>query len=280
MDGVLGLDKKALAPAIRDAYYRLARRYHPDRFRSGPLTEFLGLAESYFSRVTEAYNTLYSPELRRDYDRQLDERVHAPAEEKGTAHLARQNFLRAKELLERRRLAEAASYLENAIRQDESVAEYHLELGALLAGNPRRRADAEESLWRAIEIDPSLTRAYVALGNLYQKAARPADVSRATKPKSTRPAPSSASTIRNTAESTAQRRIRWPRGNARKAHTASTATSTRDKPLVSRWVNSMRVSTWAARGNTSPLQSGQWFPQPAPEPVARTYPPHRTTPML
>jgi curved DNA-binding protein CbpA len=176
--GILGLERRALREEIRDAYYSLARRYHPDRFRAGDLHRYLSQMEAYFTKVTEAYNTLYSPELRPDYDRHLDERVHAPVEEKGTAHLARQNFLRAKELLERRRLAEAASYLENAIRQDESVAEYHLELGALLAGNPRRRADAEGALWRAIEIDPSLIRAYVALGDLYQKAARPADAAR------------------------------------------------------------------------------------------------------
>jgi len=176
--GILGLDRRALREEIRDAYYSLARRYHPDRFRAGDLHRYLAQMEAYFTKVTEAYNTLYSPELRRDYDRQLEERVHAPVEEKGTAHLARQNFLRARELLERRRLTEAASYLENAVRQDDSIAEYHLELGALLAGNPRRRGDAEDLLWRAIEIDPSLTRAYIALGDLYHKAARPADASR------------------------------------------------------------------------------------------------------
>ena len=48
-------------------------------------------------------------------------------------------------------------------------------------------------------------------------------------------------------------------------------------PLVARWVNSIIVSRAGARGTTSPLQSGQWAPQPAPEPVARTKAPHRMT---
>jgi len=32
--GVLGLDRAASREKIRSAYYALARRYHPDRFRS------------------------------------------------------------------------------------------------------------------------------------------------------------------------------------------------------------------------------------------------------
>lgn len=176
--GVLGLDHGATRDQIREAYYSLARRYHPDRFRAGDLVGFLSQMEGYFTKVTEAYNTLHSPDLRREYDDSIAPSAREATQDKGTAHLARQNFLRAKELLERRRLAEAASYLENAIKQDDSVAEYHLELGALLAGNPRRRPDAEEHLMRAAEIDPSLTAAYLALGELYVKAARPAEAAR------------------------------------------------------------------------------------------------------
>ena len=35
-----------------------------------------------------------------------------------------------------------------------------------------------------------------------------------------------------------------------------------------------------ASGTTTPLQSGQWLPQPAPEPVARTTAPQRMTSRL
>ena len=51
-------------------------------------------------------------------------------------------------------------------------------------------------------------------------------------------------------------------------------------PLVARWVNSMMVSMRGARGSITPLHSGQRSPQPAPEPVARTNAPHKTTRML
>jgi len=125
--GVLGLDRKATGPAIRDAYYRLARRYHPDRFRSGPLADFLTVAEAYFTRVTEAYNTLIRPESRQEYDRQMAApQSAADGTKSDTQYLARQNFVRAKSLLERRHHAEAVRFLENAARLDGNVAEYQL----------------------------------------------------------------------------------------------------------------------------------------------------------
>ncbi|HEX5044834.1 MAG TPA: DnaJ domain-containing protein [Candidatus Polarisedimenticolaceae bacterium] len=171
--GVLGLDRKALGPAVREAYYRLARRYHPDRFRSGPLAEFLGLAESYFTRVTEAYNTLIRPESRQEYDRQLAEpQTAADTGKSDTQYLARQNFVRGKSLLERRHHAEAVRFLENAARLDGSVAEYHLELGLLLARNPRQREEAERHLLRTTELDPAATAAYLSLGQIYARAGR------------------------------------------------------------------------------------------------------------
>jgi hypothetical protein len=40
----------------------------------------------------------------------------------------------------------------------------------------------------------------------------------------------------------------------------------------------MSVARWGERGTTTPLHSGQWRPHPAPDPVARTYAPHTTTP--
>jgi tetratricopeptide (TPR) repeat protein len=171
--GVLGLDRKALGPAVREAYYRLARRYHPDRFRSGPLAEFLGQAESYFTRVTEAYNTLIRPESRQEYDRQLAEpQTAADTGKSDTQYLARQNFVRGKSLLERRHHAEAVRFLENATRLDGSVAEYHLELGLLLARNPRQREEAERHLLRTTELDPAATAAYLSLGQIYARAGR------------------------------------------------------------------------------------------------------------
>ena len=170
--GVLGLDKTARADTIRDSYYALARRYHPDRFRSGPLSDLHPRFEEFFTHVTEAYNTLSDAASRTEYDQQLAAPVDAERKGTDTAYLARQNFLRGRALATQRKLNEAVTFLENAIQLDPSHAEYHMELGLLLARNPRHRAAAEQRLLQAVELAPTLVAAYVALGQMYLKAGR------------------------------------------------------------------------------------------------------------
>src|SRR5260370_31611472 len=81
----------------------------------------------------------------------------------------------------------------------------------------------------------------------------------------------------NKIDSIAIRRTRCPRGNSKTLHQASATTAIIATPLVIRCVNSMIVSIRGTSGTTSPLHSGQWLPQPAPEPLARTYAPQRIT---
>ena len=87
----------------------------------------------------------------------------------------------------------------------------------------------------------------------------------------------SASSTMNTPAATALRRTSRPGGKTRQAPMTRPATSSRASPLVTRCPSSISVAVLGARGTTSPLQSGQWLPQPAPEPDARTKAPHRIT---
>jgi tetratricopeptide (TPR) repeat protein len=171
---VLGVDSRATASDIRKAYYFLARRFHPDRFRVGELQDLRLRVEVYFTQVTEAYNTLSDPELRSMYDTELAELVGRkkaqPVQDK--RQLARENYARAKLLLKKKRLQEAVTFLENAIDLDEANATYHLELGRVLLLNPRRRSDCEDHLSKAIELDPTSTDASLALGDLFAKTDR------------------------------------------------------------------------------------------------------------
>ncbi len=176
---VLGLDRSADRDAIREAYYTLARKLHPDRFRSGAMADLLERIEEFFTKVTEAYNTLYDPERRSDYDALLDAETDREAKpQTDRAYLARENFARARLLADRRRYTEALGFLENAIQLDGNRALYRLELGRLLGLNPRRRAEAERALLYAVTLDPSLRDAYLALGQLYRRAGRNSDAAR------------------------------------------------------------------------------------------------------
>jgi curved DNA-binding protein CbpA len=171
---VLGVDSKASMADVRDAYYMLARRFHPDRFRTGELTDLLGQIEQFFTQVTEAYNTLYDADLREQYDEELSTQAATKKKkaEADPAYLAKQNYARAKVLIGKRQFAASVQFLENAVKQDGSNATYRIELGRVLAGNPRHRPEAEKQLQRAIELDPASVEAKHELGLLYRRMDR------------------------------------------------------------------------------------------------------------
>ena len=168
--GVLNIDRTARAKSVREAYYALARRYHPDRFRSGPLTDLLPKFEDFFMLVTNAYNTLIDKDLRAEYDAEATNVQVADPKTADTGYLARQNFLRGRALAAQRKYTEAVTFLENAVTLDPGQADFHLELGLVLSRNPRHREEAERRLLQAIELAPATVGAYVALGQMYLKA--------------------------------------------------------------------------------------------------------------
>jgi tetratricopeptide (TPR) repeat protein len=171
--GVLGVERTARPKAIRLAYYNLAKRYHPDRFRSGPLADLLPRFEEFFMMVTDAHNTLSDYDRRQEYNEMLAGAGAAEAKEADSGYLAKQNYLRGRALAAQRKYTEAVTFLENAISLDPGHAEYHMELGLILALNPRHREDAERHLRQAIQLSPTAVPAYVALGQIYLKSNRP-----------------------------------------------------------------------------------------------------------
>lgn len=73
---VLAVGSMATVPELKHAYYDLARKYHPDRFRSSP-AELIEKVESAFARITQAYDTLTDANLRTAYDSKLDAKARA-----------------------------------------------------------------------------------------------------------------------------------------------------------------------------------------------------------
>jgi DnaJ-class molecular chaperone len=57
--------------AVRDAFYARAQRFHPDRFVNTAGESVKHAVYAVYKRMTEAYNVLSDPELRRSYDEAL-----------------------------------------------------------------------------------------------------------------------------------------------------------------------------------------------------------------
>jgi curved DNA-binding protein CbpA len=64
---VLGVDRRASDDEIRDKFRKLAREYHPDRFRGEEKAE----AENRFQTLTEAVNVLTNPGRRKQHDAEI-----------------------------------------------------------------------------------------------------------------------------------------------------------------------------------------------------------------
>jgi curved DNA-binding protein CbpA len=68
---LFGLTPEASRKEIRNAYFALSKRYHPDLFFRKVLGDFGPMIEKIFQRTTKAYQTLSDRNKKEDYDRSL-----------------------------------------------------------------------------------------------------------------------------------------------------------------------------------------------------------------
>lgn len=152
----LGVGPAASAGEIRQAYLRLAREKHPDRFPDAAQKQS---AQSEFQEITTAFNTLSNPRSRQEYDEQR-QRPPAPRtpEEQG-----KDAFARAQPLLQAGQFEEAVALLRAAVHHLPGEASYHAALGRALSHLPAGARDAIQALERATQIDPQDAAAFADL---------------------------------------------------------------------------------------------------------------------
>lgn len=158
---------------IKSAYFRLAKKLHPDHRASLKLEDRDGALATLYLEITKAYEVLSSETGRRAYDFSL--RKSAPAkDEEPTARAgydpsqqARIHFGNGLRFFESGHFHEAIEELRSAVRLDDRRADYHRMLGRALGKNPKWRKLAEEHLMRALTLNRFDAATYVALGELY-----------------------------------------------------------------------------------------------------------------
>jgi hypothetical protein len=177
---VLGIRQGSSFDDIQQAFFRGAKRFHPDRFRRITSPEFQEKVSYVFRRYTEANETLTSQartgyEALADKERQYEDSHSSSVPSRGAVDRPAGNPAEAEALFRRAQQAYEASDFWNAIQfchqaidQAPDRAEaYHL-LGLALAKNPKWRQDAEKNLRIATNLDPWKADYFLALGSLYQ----------------------------------------------------------------------------------------------------------------
>jgi tetratricopeptide (TPR) repeat protein len=198
---LLGIERKATENEVKEAYFRLARRFHPDTPLDPALQDLRGKRENVFLRLGAAYETLRNPASRAQYERMVDPRSprrhHEPPAGPGTPPSGTPPFakpdpeaerLAAAEAEERqRRAAQKAVPAATKLMKDEKYwdaiqilepALAHLEgpprirASVLLARaylkNPNWLRQAESTLREVLRAKPDLAEAHLVLGHVYR----------------------------------------------------------------------------------------------------------------
>lgn len=155
---LLGVATDAAPTDIRQAYLRLAKQRHPDRFSDPTEKE---RAQAFFKELTAAFNTLFNPGSRREYDAQRQRpRPQGPEE------IARDAFGRGLKMLEEGSHEDAVTLLRTAVHNDPKEARYHAALGRALGRHPKTAREAVQSLERAIQISPQTASFHAELAQV------------------------------------------------------------------------------------------------------------------
>ncbi len=157
---LLELDKNFTEDELRERYYSIIKKFHPDRVRALSNPELTRKCEEIFMRLTEAYEILSSPSPK-------SEEQLLGAKDKPTPEMAERKFSEAKEFLASGLIWDAILLLKEAVRINNSNPHYYLYLGKAQAKIPSMRKEAEISLLKSIELDKWNPDAFLELGKLY-----------------------------------------------------------------------------------------------------------------
>lgn len=164
---VLGVGESATADQIISAYRALVKTRHPDK--APP--DRRALAENDFRDITEAYNTLRSPEQRKEYDRALKAGAASGMQTRLNPELeSKQAFARGRKKLQENDVYGAFQEFEKAVAFKPDWAEAQFELGTICLRNAQWRRRGVEAIEKAMELDPEQPRYPVALIKIYLEA--------------------------------------------------------------------------------------------------------------
>ena len=156
---LLAVQSGASREEIKQAYLRLVRERHPDRFTDPAERE---RADTFFKELTSAYNTLSNDQARQDYDRSLQAPKTTVPEE-----IASDAFARGVAKFENKEFHDAVDLLQVAVHHAPNQAAYRLALGRALARNPHWIREALQEFEEAARLEPRSPAIHVEMARVY-----------------------------------------------------------------------------------------------------------------
>ncbi|MEE8557506.1 MAG: response regulator [Myxococcota bacterium] len=166
---VLGLKAKSSPQECKSAFFKLAKRYHPDRF-TGDDETLRTLASDVFARISVAHEVLTSSEQRPDYLRQLEgTSTDTEVNQILTAEL---QFQKGEALFRKKDYRRALEQFKWAVElnpeEGEFLALYGWTTYLVHPEDPEAREQGKEHLAKAIEFAPRSSSGYYYLGQLFK----------------------------------------------------------------------------------------------------------------
>jgi curved DNA-binding protein CbpA len=166
---ILGVPKEAGKEEIKDAYFRLARRFHPDA-NPGLKGELKDKCEEVFARITLAYQTLSNNKERELYDSQGE--LFKLKEQSVYICEAEFAYKEAEVFLKQRRYREAEEKLKQAVNLNPEEPVYVATLAWInfvMASDKKSVIDrVRQELERAVERNPKSAKIHYYLGHVYK----------------------------------------------------------------------------------------------------------------
>lgn len=194
---VLDVDARASSGEIKQAYYGLAKRLHPDRFHRGADEGLRDRIQSAFARIAQAYEALKDETQRIAYDAKLSKQAPSSAasppmkrfDSRGANNsaddsagvplrgvqaaaasaqpTAEESFRQGLAMLKQGDHQQAAVHLSQAVRIDPKQPHYHATYGEALMLDARTRRQAEAEFLAAISLNQRNASYRVMLAELY-----------------------------------------------------------------------------------------------------------------
>lgn len=181
---VLGLTRAATTEQVRDAFVRLARRFHPDAQHQPELAGLGTQIEEIFTRLADADRVLGVPPRRAEYEKRLalsevQTLLHSPAapDPAPASRVEPEAMPTPEEMVARAEREQAEGRHWDALTAIDAVVggltgrlrrRAWLVRARALAENPKWRKEAEEQIKQLLAEDPASSEALYVLGTIYQ----------------------------------------------------------------------------------------------------------------